>query len=124
VTPLKFFLNLVGMLALALGIAGLFLPLVPTTPFLLLASACFMRGSERMHRWLLGNRVFGKAIRDYEEKRAVPRRAKIAGIFVLWASMSISIYLMPPVWLKLMLVAIGAAVTIYLWRLRTLEPGE
>jgi uncharacterized membrane protein YbaN (DUF454 family) len=124
VTPLKFFLNLVGMLALALGIAGLFLPLVPTTPFLLLASACFMRGSERMHRWLLGNRILGKVIRDYEEKRAVPRRAKIAGIFLLWASMSISIYLVPPVWLKLMLAAIGAAVTIYLWRLRTLEPGE
>ena len=123
-SPLKFVLNFVGVLAVVLGIAGIFLPLLPTTPFLLLASACFMRGSERMHRWLLGNRLCGKIIRDYEEKRAVPRRAKVVGLAAIWISMSVSIYLVPAPWQKLMLVAIAAGVSLYLWRLRTLDPGE
>lgn len=119
-TPLKILLIAVGCLALVLAIAGIFLPLLPTTPFLLLASACFMRGSERLHRWLLSNRVFGKAIRDYEEKRAVPRRAKVVGLAVMWASLAFSIYLVPAAWHKGMLVLIGACVSVYLLRLKTL----
>lgn len=122
--PLKLALNIIGGLALVLGIVGIFLPLVPTTPFLLLASACFMRGSERLHRRLLANPYCGKIIRDYEEKRAVPRRAKVMGIGLLWISMSVSIYMMTSVWPRVLLAAIGVAVTIYLLRLRTIAPGE
>jgi len=123
-TPLKLLLNLVGLLALALGVAGLFLPLLPTTPFLLLASACFLHGSERLHRWMLRNPVFGKLIHDYEDKKAIPRRAKIMGIVLLWISMPVSIWLAPAVWHKWLLASIGAAVTVYLLRLRTLDPEE
>lgn len=122
--PVKIVLNTIGVLAVLLGVIGIFLPLLPTTPFLLLASACFVRGSDRLHRWLLANPHFGKLIRDFEEKRAVPRRAKIIGISLMWLSMSGSIYLVPSPWLKAMLAAIAIGVTIYMLRLRTLAPEE
>lgn len=65
-----------GLLFLALGAVGIFLPLLPTTPFLLLAAACFSRSSRRMHAWLLQNRVFGPILRDWEERGAIARRVK------------------------------------------------
>lgn len=123
-TPIKIALNTIGVLAVVLGVIGIFLPLVPTTPFLLLASACFMRGSERLHRQLLANRLFGKAIRDFEEKRAIPLRAKILGMTTMWMSLLFSMYLVQVPWLQITLAAIGVAVSIYLLRLRTLAPGE
>lgn len=123
-TAKKIALNTIGVLALLLGAIGIFLPLLPTTPFLLLASACFLRGSDRLHRWLISHPHCGKLIRDYEEKRAVPRRAKVLGIGMMWLSMSFSIYLVASPWLKLMLAAIAIAVTVYMLRLRTLAPGE
>jgi uncharacterized protein len=122
--PIKILLNAVGVVAVVLGVIGIFVPLLPTTPFLLLASACFLRGSKRLHHWLLTNRVFGKYIRDYEEKRAVPRRAKVAALTVMWASLGYSVYLVQLLWLQLLLVAIGVGVTIHLLRLKTLAPDE
>lgn len=65
-----------GLAALALGVVGVFLPLLPTTPFVLLAAACFSRGSTRCERWLLGHRVFGPMVRDWRRHRAIPRRAR------------------------------------------------
>lgn len=65
-----------GLLFLALGAVGVFLPLLPTTPFLLLAAACFSRSSRRMHAWLLRNRLFGPVLRDWEQRGAIARRTK------------------------------------------------
>lgn len=118
-TPLKLILNVVGILAVVLGVVGLFLPLLPTTPFLLLASACFMRGSERLHRRLLANPWCGKLIRDFEEHRSIPRRAKVLALVTMWLSISLSIYLVPQPWLRLLLAAIASGVTVYLLRLRS-----
>ena len=67
---------LAGLVALGLGIAGIFLPLLPTTPFVLLAAACFSRGSTRCERWLLNHRTFGPMVRDWRRHRAIPRRAR------------------------------------------------
>lgn len=122
--PLKLVLNAVGVVSVVLGVIGIFVPLLPTTPFLLLASACFLRGSERLHHRLLTNRVFGKYIRDYEEKRAVPRKTKIVALSVMWASLGYSIYIVPSPWLQAGLVALGVGITIHLSRLKTLAPGE
>lgn len=122
--PLKLVLNTVGVVSVVLGVIGIFVPLLPTTPFLLLASACFLRGSERMHHWLLTNRLFGKYIRDYEEKRAVPRKTKIAALSVMWTSLGYSIYIVQFPWLQAALVALGVGITIHLLRLKTLAPGE
>ncbi|MGL4187698.1 MAG: YbaN family protein [Sphaerotilus sulfidivorans] len=65
-----------GLVALLLGVVGIFLPLLPTTPFVLLAAACFSRGSTRCERWLLSHRTFGPMVRDWRRHRAIPRRAR------------------------------------------------
>src|SRR3546814_17415146 len=70
---IKTLFNIAGTLALVLAVMGLFLPLLPTTPFLLLASACYVRGSERMHRWLLGHRILGPYLIGIQTGRGIPR---------------------------------------------------
>jgi len=65
-----------GLTALLLGVVGIFLPLLPTTPFVLLAAACFSRGSTRCERWLMSHRTFGPMVRDWRRHRAIPRRAR------------------------------------------------
>ena len=113
---MKIFLNLVGCVAVALGILGIFLPLLPTTPFLLLASACFARGSTRLHHWLQTNRVFGKYLRDYENGKGIPLRGKIWVLIFMWSSLGYSIWRMDRLGLQVMLLLIGTCVTIYLTR--------
>lgn len=113
---MKTALIIAGIIALVLAVLGLFLPLLPTTPFLLLASACFARGSDRLHRWLLGHGVLGAYLRSYEEGKGIPLRAKIVAISVLWVSMSVSIAMIEHVALRVLLGVIGLAVTIYLWK--------
>jgi uncharacterized membrane protein YbaN (DUF454 family) len=114
---MKIILNLIGCVAVVLGVLGIFLPLLPTTPFLLLASACFARGSTRMHNWLQTNRVFGKYLRDYENGKGIPLRGKVWILIFMWSSMSYSIWrlhdrLAP----QILVAAIGTGVTIYLTR--------
>ncbi len=117
----KKFLMAVGLLAVALGTLGVFLPLLPTTPFLLLAAACFMRSSESLHGWLLEHRWFGKYIRNYSEHRAITLKSKIIAIAVMWSSMLFSIYLVrEQLWLQLLLALIALGVTRYLLSLKTM----
>lgn len=123
-TPVKLALNIVGVIAVVLGFVGIFLPLLPTTPFLLLASACFLRGSTRMHRWLHANPTFGKLIRDFENERAISRRAKIVALTTMWISLISSMVIVQSHWLQAMLAIVGVGVTIYLLRLKTLAPEE
>ena len=113
---MKFVYNTIGCIAVVLAVLGAFLPLLPTTPFLLLASACFARGSDRLHAWLLGNRVFGEYLRNYEQGRGIPLRGKITVLIVMWLSIGYSIYRLQMWPLQLMLVAIATCVTIYLVR--------
>lgn len=116
---MKPFYNLVGALAVLLGILGLFLPLLPTTPFLLLASWCFARGSDRLHRWLLSHRVFGEYLRNFEAGRGIPLKAKILATVMLWTSLLLAIRRFDPDGSPLipaLLVLTGACVSLYLWR--------
>ena len=113
---MKTALVIIGSISVALGFLGLFLPLLPTTPFLLLASACFARGSDRMHRWLLNHGVFGAYLRSFEEGKGIPLRGKISAIAMLWLSMAVSISMVEHLALRALLAAIAIAVTIYLWR--------
>ena len=110
-----------GTFFLALGIVGIFVPLLPTTPFLLLASACYLRGSERMHRWLLSHGRLGAYIRAYEEGRGIPVRAKILAVTMMWASIGYAVYRFPIPWLQLVLLLVATGVTFYLLRLPTLR---
>jgi uncharacterized membrane protein YbaN (DUF454 family) len=114
-------LNIIGVLAVLLGIAGVFLPLLPTTPFLLLAAACFARSNERMHKWLLSNRVFGEYLRNYEAGRGIPARAKALALLMMWCSLAYAAWRYEDGWLRLLLLATGTAVSIYLLRLPTCD---
>ena len=118
---MKILLTIVGSVAVILAILGVFLPLLPTTPFLLLASACYLRGSKRMHLWLLNNRIFGEYLRNFEEGRGIPLKAKVTAIALLWASLVFSIYKVQIVPLQLMLVMLGIGVSIFLLKMKTLD---
>ena len=119
---MKLLLTVLGSIALGLAILGLFLPLLPTTPFLLLASACYVRSSDRLHDWLLSNRVFGKYIDNLHHNRGIPLRAKVMALLLMWASLAYSAYVVGPIWAKALLAVPGIGVTIYLLRMKTLRP--
>lgn len=115
--------NIAGTVALLLGILGIFLPVLPTTPFLLLASACYMRGSARMHHWLMNQRHLGPYLRNIQSGRGIPLRAKIMALAVMWTSITLSMWFVPYFWARVMMPVPGIAVTIYLFRIRTLDPS-
>jgi hypothetical protein len=111
----------IGIISVGLGTAGVFLPLLPTTPFLLLAAACFIRSSDRLYQWLIHNRWFGSYIRNYREHRALPLRAKVIALILLWTTMSYSVFaLAVNKVLQVSLLLIAAVVTVYLLSLKTL----
>jgi len=113
---MKLFYNVAGVLAVVLGILGIFLPLLPTTPFLLLASACFARGSVRLHRWLLGHPVFGEYLANFEAGRGIPLKGKIVATVMLWGSMLWSTRHFDSGAILLSMFLIGVCVSTYLWR--------
>ena len=123
-SPLVRYLLLVfGSVSLALGVIGIVVPLLPTTPFLLLTAACYARSSDRFYRWLLGNRWFGSYIADWRAGRGIPRRAKIAAIASLVLGLGSSIVFFVPRWpLKLAVGCVGVLVGIHILRLPTRGP--
>lgn len=119
---LQYILISIGVLSVALGIAGIFLPLLPTTPFLLLAAACFLRSSKRLHAWIMNHKWFGSYIYNYRTYKAIPRRTKIKAIALLWITISYSaLWVVPIVAVKFLLFFIAIAVTWHLLSLNTLE---
>ena len=97
-----------GCLFVGLGTIGVVLPLIPTTPFLLLAAACYARSSRRFYDWLLANRVFGPTIRQWQETRSVAQKTKVVAIVMLVLTLGSSVIFFVPLWpVKVLLVAIG-----------------
>ncbi|WP_373875512.1 YbaN family protein [Vibrio agarivorans] len=113
--------NLAGSLCLLLGALGVFLPLLPTTPFILLASACFMRGSDRMHRWLHQHPTFGPILDNWHQHRAVTRKVKQRGAVLIVLSFCFSIIVVPKVWLKVMLLVFMCTLLSWFLRLPVME---
>lgn len=107
---------------MGLASLGLVLPLLPTTPFLLLAAACFLRGSARMHRWLINHRVFGGYLRNYQRGQ-ITRRDRWSTLILLWGGLTVSGVLMARWWAAVLLLLVAVGVTLHLCRLKTLEPG-
>ncbi|MFA7281679.1 MAG: YbaN family protein [Sterolibacterium sp.] len=106
-----------GIMALLLGVIGIFLPILPTTPFILLAAGCFARGSERMHRWLLAQRLAGPIIRNWELHRSVPPWVKPWGFLMMAVSFGVSIVLMESLWHRIILAIIAVTLAAFLWRI-------
>ncbi len=121
--PLRAAILVAGFLCVGLAALGVVLPLLPTTPFLLLAAACFARSSPRFYRALLGNRVFGPLIRDWREHRSIPLHAKVMAItaIALVLGSTILFAVREPA-LRIGLAAFGAGLCLWLWRLPTRAP--
>jgi len=108
-----------GFISLSLGIIGIVIPILPTTPFLLLASAAFAKSSEKFHKWLLNNRVLGAYIRNYKEGKGMPLKIKVITLLLLWITISISIlFLMNLFWVQILLICIAIAVSIHILLIR------
>lgn len=110
-----------GFLSLSIGVVGIFFPVLPTTPFVLVSAGCFLKGSTRLYRWLTGHRTLGPYIDNWCRYRAVTKKSKIVSIVVLWAVLSSTVAFGSfPVWMRFGLVFVGIAVTVHLALLKTL----
>ncbi|MEZ4598344.1 MAG: YbaN family protein [Syntrophotaleaceae bacterium] len=121
--PLRVFLIIVGTLCVALSVLGMFLPALPTTPFLLLAASCYARSSEKFYQWLITNRWFGEYIRNYREGRGMPLKQKVITIVLLWLTIgSTARWAISQWWMRSILLGIAVGVTVFLVKVKTYRP--
>jgi len=119
---IRYILIAAGSVSLALGIVGIFVPVLPTTPFLLLAAACYLRSSRRFYNWLVNNRLFGTYIRNYLEGRGMLLIVKIYTIAFLWIAIGISIFLVSQdTVVDIILAVVAVGVTIHITLLKTIR---
>jgi uncharacterized membrane protein YbaN (DUF454 family) len=108
-----------GTLSTGLGIIGIFVPILPTTPFLLLAAACYMRSSERFYRWLINNRILGAYVRNYIEGKGMPVKIKMFTILLLWLTIALTIVFgVQNIVIKIVLICIAVGVTAHIALIR------
>ena len=114
-----------GFVSLALGVAGIVLPLLPTTPFLLLSAACFVRSSDRHYQWLINHKWFGRIIRDYRVHKAIPLGTKVLAILLLWATILYSVFFAATqLWLRVLLIAIAITVSAHILHFKTKKKND
>lgn len=114
--------TILGLLALGLGIMGIFLPVLPTTPFLLLSAALFLRSNRRLYDWLLNHPELGPYIRNFMEYKAIPLRVKIVSISLIWLTLTYCAVAVVEQWaLKAMFLLLAAAITIHILSYKTLK---
>ena len=117
---LRYLLIIFGTIFLIFGIIGIFLPILHTTPFLLLSAACYARSSKRFYNWLMNNRWFGSYIKNYHEGKGILLKIKIFTISLLWVTILISIFFVINIfWIELILVVIAIGVTIHIVTIKT-----
>ena len=121
---IRFLLVLIGTLSLGLGIIGIFVPLLPTTPLLLLSAYCYVRSSTRMYTWLVNHRILGSYIFYYLHYKAIPLRMKISATLLLWLSLVATMLWLRNPWASIGLTLVGSATSFHVIRLRTLKPEE
>lgn len=114
--------NIAGSIFVAIGVIGIFVPLLPTTVFLLLAAACYNKGSERFHHWLIHNKLLGPYISNFKEKKGIPMSVKIRTLALLWGTIGLSIYWVNQLHVTLILLAVAIGVTFFLLTRKTLKP--
>ena len=117
----KLFLIIIGFTALLFGVLGIFLPILPTTPFILLSAGCFSASSPKFSSMLQRNKYFGSYIENYNNKTGVPRKVKICSIVYLWISLGISMLLINTIIMFIILTLVGAGVTVHIASLENRE---
>lgn len=116
----KFLLITAGVISVFLAFLGIFLPILPTTPFLLLAAFLFSKSSDKFYYWLINNKLFGSFIKNYREGKGVSRQAKFISLTSLWLVMgSTIIYAIHIIYIKILLLLIAIAVTVHLLKIPT-----
>jgi len=119
---MRWLLIILGTISLILGIIGAFLPLLPTTPFLLLTSYLYLKSSPKAYNWLINHKTFGPYILNYQEKKIIPIRAKISSLVLLWLSILGSIFfVVDNLWIKGLLLLIAIGVTIHISSFKSKE---
>jgi uncharacterized membrane protein YbaN (DUF454 family) len=114
--PVRAVLVLAGTTALVIGVIGIVLPVLPTTPFLLMAAACYARSSTRLYAWLLGQPSLGRIVAEWRRSRSLPPGVKARALLIVALTFALSIVLVDGPELRLVLVAVGLVVTGFLWR--------
>ncbi len=120
----KYVMVMLGTICLLLGVIGVFLPVLPTTPFLLLASFFYVRSSKRLYRWLIRQKTIGAYLYNYVTYRAVRRSTKVFSLIFLWGSLIVSAVLIENWHVKALLMIVGIGVSIHLLTLKTMEKAE
>jgi len=116
----KRLLLIAGTLLTAIGIIGIFVPILPTTPFLLLAAACYIRSSLKYYNWLLNNRIFGAYVKNYIQGKGMPLRVKVFTVILLWVTIGLSIWFAVQVLvIRIILVLVALGVTAHVIRIKT-----
>ena len=119
---MKFLFAFLGSVSLVLGIMGVFLPVLPTTPFLLLAAAMYMRSSQRLYDWLMSHKHLGAYIRNFREHKALPLRVKVVSVTMVWATLLYcAIFVAKEWWMSGIFIAIATGVTIHILSYKTLK---
>jgi uncharacterized membrane protein YbaN (DUF454 family) len=117
----RYLLQGIGWLSVALGVIGIFLPVLPTTPFLLLAAACFARSSPRFYHWLVDHPRLGPWIGGYLNGEGIPLKGKVCAIGLMWISIGFSCWLVPMVWARGIMGVSAVLVTVYILRQKTMR---
>lgn len=113
---------ILGTASVILGVVGIFIPLLPTTPFLLLAAALYFKGSQKHYERLMSHPVLGPYIRNFRENKAIPLRAKVMSVTILWATILYCIlFVTDMLWLRILLLAVAAGVTWHILSFRTMK---
>lgn len=119
---LKPLLIMFGTLFVILGIIGIVLPLIPTTPFLLLAAFCYAKSSEKLHSWLLNTKWLGAYIKSFQAGKGIPKRAKYIIIIFLWLTSSYSIFFVIPfLWVKLVMLLVMSYISYFIWSIKNIK---
>ena len=117
--PVQILLITTGTFFVGVGIVGIFMPILPTTPFLLISVALYARSSKRFYNWLINNKIFGQYIKNYREGKRIPLRLKIITITLLWITIGCSaVFAVNIFWVRIMLIIIAAGVTVHIIRIR------
>lgn len=118
----RYFYLISGIILVTIGVIGIFLPLLPTTIFLILASICFLKSSPKANEWLRNHKILGRYIDNYQNKSGLTLNSKITNIIILWISISLSaFFLTDELYIKIILLVIAIGVTIHLLMIKTKE---
>ena len=120
--PVKYILIFLGSLSLLLGVLGIFLPVLPTTPFLLLSAALFLRSSRRLYDWLMSHKHLGPYIRNFQEYKAIPLRVKVISVSFVWITLVYcAVFVAWVWWMRLVFIAIAIGVSAHILHYKTLK---